>query len=52
MFEAWGRAIYRHRRLVLILSVAVVAFDPNGNRSPRSNPLTFTTRQTQPVPTW
>ena len=26
MFEAWGRAIYRHRRLVLILSVAVVAF--------------------------
>ena len=26
MFEAWGRVIYRHRRLVLILSVAVVAF--------------------------
>lgn len=32
-------------------TVAVVAFDPNGNRSPRSNPLTFTTRQLQPQPT-
>src|ERR1044072_6661032 len=25
MFEAWGRVIYRYRRLGLILSVAVVA---------------------------
>jgi chitodextrinase len=32
-------------------TVAVVAFDPNGNRSPRSSPLTFTTRQLQPQPT-
>lgn len=32
-------------------TVAVVAFDPNGNRSPRSNQLTFTTRQIQPQPT-
>jgi hypothetical protein len=31
--------------------VAVVAFDANGNRSLRSNPLTFTTRPTQPQPT-
>ncbi|GAA1806456.1 hypothetical protein GCM10009682_30480 [Luedemannella flava] len=32
-------------------TVVVVAVDPNGNRSPRSAPLTFTTRATQPAPT-
>jgi chitodextrinase len=32
-------------------TVVVVAFDPNGNRSVRSDPLTFTTRATQPSPT-
>lgn len=32
-------------------TVVVVAFDPNGNRSPRSDPVTFTTRATQPAPT-
>ena len=32
-------------------TVAVVAFDANGNRSPQSPPLTFTTRATQPHPT-
>jgi hypothetical protein len=32
-------------------TVVVVAFDPNGNRSQRSDPLTFTTRATQPNPT-
>jgi chitodextrinase len=31
-------------------TVVVVAFDPNGNRSPRSDPLTFTTRATAPAP--
>jgi hypothetical protein len=30
---------------------AVVAFDPNGNRSPRSGTVTFTTRALQPAPT-
>ena len=32
-------------------TVVVVAVDANGNRSPRSDPLTFTTRPTQPTPT-
>jgi hypothetical protein len=32
-------------------TVVVVAFDANGNRSPRSAPHTFTTRATQPAPT-
>jgi chitodextrinase len=32
-------------------TVAVVAVDANGNRSPRSEPLTFTTRALQPAPT-
>jgi chitodextrinase len=32
-------------------TVAVVAVDANGNRSPRSDPLTFTTRAVQPAPT-
>jgi len=32
-------------------TVAVVAVDANGNRSPRSNPVTFTTRATEPAPT-
>jgi chitodextrinase len=32
-------------------TVVVVAFDPNGNRSPRSDPATFTTRQVTPAPT-
>jgi chitodextrinase len=32
-------------------TVVVVAFDPNGNRSVRSDPLTFSTRPTQPSPT-
>lgn len=32
-------------------TVAVVAVDANGNRSPRSAPLTFTTRALQPAPT-
>jgi hypothetical protein len=32
-------------------TVVVVAFDPNGNRSQRSDPLTFTTRAIQPAPT-
>jgi chitodextrinase len=32
-------------------TVVVVAVDANGNRSPRSDPLTFTTRVTQPAPT-
>ncbi len=32
-------------------TVAVVAVDANGNRSPRSEPLTFTTRAAQPAPT-
>jgi hypothetical protein len=32
-------------------TVVVVAFDPNGNRSPRSDPVTFTTRATEPAPT-
>jgi len=32
-------------------TVAVVAVDANGNRSPRSDPLTFTTRAAQPAPT-
>jgi chitodextrinase len=32
-------------------TVVVVAFDANGNRSGRSDPLTFTTRPTQPTPT-
>lgn len=32
-------------------TVVVVAFDPNGNRSPRSDPVTFTTRAIQPAPT-
>jgi chitodextrinase len=32
-------------------TVVVVAFDANGNRSPRSDPLTFTTRALQPTPT-
>jgi hypothetical protein len=31
-------------------TVALVAFDPSGNRSPRSDPLTFTTTS-QPAPT-
>ncbi|GAA1756513.1 fibronectin type III domain-containing protein [Luedemannella helvata] len=32
-------------------TVAMVAVDPNGNRSPRSAPLTFTTRAATPAPT-
>jgi chitodextrinase len=32
-------------------TVRVVAFDPNGNRSPQSPPFTFTTRPTEPTPT-
>lgn len=32
-------------------TVVVVAFDANGNRSPQSPPLTFTTRATEPEPT-
>ncbi|MBV1855830.1 cellulose binding domain-containing protein [Catellatospora tritici] len=32
-------------------TVVVVAFDPNGNRSVRSDPVTFTTRAIQPTPT-
>jgi chitodextrinase len=32
-------------------TVVMVAFDANGNRSPQSPPLTFTTRKTEPVPT-
>jgi chitodextrinase len=32
-------------------TVVVVAFDANGNRSPQSDPLTFTTRAIQPFPT-
>jgi chitodextrinase len=32
-------------------TVVVVAFDPNGNRSVRSDPLTFSTRAIQPSPT-
>lgn len=32
-------------------TVAVVAFDANGNRSPQSPPFTFTTRQLEPEPT-
>jgi len=32
-------------------TVAVVAVDANGNRSPRSAPLTFTTRAIEPAPT-
>lgn len=32
-------------------TVAVVAADANGNRSPRSAPLTFTTRALEPTPT-
>jgi mannan endo-1,4-beta-mannosidase len=32
-------------------TVVVVAVDANGNRSPRSEPLTFTTRALQPSPT-
>ncbi|GHJ43085.1 hypothetical protein Cs7R123_04270 [Catellatospora sp. TT07R-123] len=32
-------------------TVVVVAFDPNGNRSVRSDPVTFTTRAVQPAPT-
>lgn len=32
-------------------TVAVVAVDANGNRSPRSAPSTFTTRATEPAPT-
>lgn len=32
-------------------TVVAVAFDPNGNRSPRSAPFTFTTRPLEPAPT-
>jgi hypothetical protein len=32
-------------------TVAVVAVDANGNRSPRSDPLTFTARALEPAPT-
>jgi hypothetical protein len=32
-------------------TIAVVAFDANGNRSPRSAPLTFATAKTEPYPT-
>lgn len=32
-------------------TVVVVAFDANGNRSPRSAPVTFTTRSYEPAPT-
>lgn len=32
-------------------TVVVVAFDPNGNRSVRSDPVTFTTRAIAPAPT-
>ncbi|MDI1460936.1 cellulose binding domain-containing protein [Catellatospora sp. KI3] len=32
-------------------TVVVIAFDPNGNRSVRSDPVTFTTRALQPAPT-
>jgi chitodextrinase len=32
-------------------TVVAVAFDANGNRSPRSAPLTFTTRALEPLPT-
>jgi endoglucanase len=32
-------------------TAVVVAFDPNGNRSPRSAPVTFRTRSTEPLPT-
>jgi len=32
-------------------TVAVVAFDANGNRSPRSEPLTFSTAAPEPYPT-
>jgi endoglucanase len=32
-------------------TIAVVAFDANGNRSPRSAPLTFATAATEPYPT-
>jgi len=32
-------------------TIAVIAFDANGNRSPRSAPLTFATAKTEPYPT-
>ncbi|MCW6009038.1 fibronectin type III domain-containing protein [Micromonospora sp. CPCC 205371] len=32
-------------------TVAIVAVDANGNRSPRSDPVTFTTRALEPAPT-
>ena len=32
-------------------TIVVVAADANGNRSPRSDPLTFTTRAAEPAPT-